>query len=235
MIKIFELHLGEKMENQNKKRVFSVQTRNNITLDMFMLISGLISIMSGIYFLFLPVGGFQGGRNLFYGIIIFFERHTWSDIHIWASVIIMALAALHIPLHWQWIVKMTKTGFRSLIGERKLIPNSRFNLFINILIGISGLICGLSGLYFLLIPEFYGLSAGTAVWIFTPVVWDLIHTWSGVVMTAAGILHFGIHWKWVVKVLGKYMKRVFSWNPVRRLEPKFRKSAVYQAVESNKN
>ena len=207
------------MSNSNKKPVFSLQTRNNIILDMFLLISGLIVILSGIYFLFLPIGGFQGGRNPFYNVIIFFERHTWDDIHTWSSVAIMALAALHIPLHWQWIVKMTKTGFRSMFGKSKLNKHSRFNLFINILIGISGFICGLSGLYFLFLPA-------TPTWIFTPLVWDLIHTWSGVVMTAVGILHFGIHWKWVVKVLGKYGKAFFAPKPTQRFEPVLRTSAV---------
>ena len=186
---------------------------------MFLLISGLIVILSGIYFLFLPIGGFQGGRNPFYNVIIFFERHTWDDIHTWSSVAIMALAALHIPLHWQWIVKMTKTGFRSLFGKRKLNKHSSFNLAINILIGISGLICGLSGLYFLFLPA-------TPTWIFTPLVWDLIHTWSGVVMTAVGILHFGIHWKWVVKVLGKYGKALIAPTPTQRLETVLRTSVV---------
>ena len=200
------------MSNSNKKPVFSIQTRNNIILDMFLLISGLIAILSGIYFLFLPIGGFQGGRNPFYDVIIFFTRHTWDDIHTWSSVVIMALAALHIPLHWQWIVKMTKTGFRSLFGKSRLNKHSGFNLVINILIGISGLICGLSGLYFLFLPA-------TPTWIFTPLVWDLIHTWSGVIMTAAGILHFGIHWKWVVKVLGKYGKALISPKPTQRFEP----------------
>jgi len=207
------------MSNSNKKPVFSIQTRNNIILDMFLLISGLIVILSGIYFLFLPIGGFQGGRNPFYNVIIFFERHTWDDIHTWSSVAIMALAALHIPLHWQWIVKMTKTGFRSLFGKSKLNKHSSFNLAINILIGISGLICGLSGLYFLFLPA-------TPTWIFTPLVWDLIHTWSGVVMTAVGILHFGIHWKWVVKVLGKYGKALIAPTPTQRLEPVLRTSVV---------
>jgi len=202
-----------------KKRIFSVQTRNNITLDMFLLISGLISVLSGIYFLFLPIGGYMGGRNPLYGINIFFERHTWDDIHTWSSVIIMALAALHIPIHWDWMVKMTKIGFRSLAGKSNLNKHSRFNLFINILIGISGLVCGLSGLYFLFLPL-------TPTWIFAPLVWDMIHTWSGVVMTAAGILHFAIHWKWVVKVLGKYGKAFFDRKPDQRLEPALRTSTV---------
>ena len=207
------------MAEKNTKRVFSKRTRNNIILDMALLVGGLISVLSGIYFLFLPIGGYQGGRNALYGIIIFFERHTWGDVHTWSSVAIIALAALHVPLHWQWIVKMTRTGFRTLFGKSKLNNNSQFNLFINVLIGFSGLICGLSGLYFLFLPA-------TPTWIFTPLVWDLIHTWSGVVMTAVGILHFGIHWNWVVKVLGKYGKALLAPNPARRAKPVLRTSAV---------
>ena len=207
------------MAEKNTKRVFSKRTRNNIILDMALLVGGLISVLSGIYFLFLPIGGYQGGRNALYGIIIFFERHTWGDVHTWSSVAIIALAALHVPLHWQWIVKMTRTGFRNMFGKSKLNNNSQFNLFINILTGLSGLVCGLSGLYFLFLPV-------TPTWIFTPLVWDLIHTWSGVVMTAVGILHFGIHWKWVVKVLGKYGKALISPKPTQRFEPSLRTSAV---------
>jgi hypothetical protein len=183
--------------NNNSTPVFSDQTRNNILLDMSLIISGLISALSGIYFLLLPVGGFQGGRNLYYGVIIFFERHAWGDIHTWSSVVIMALVALHIPLHWSRIVKMTQSGFRSMLGKNKINKHSKFNLGINILIGLSGLICGLSGLYFLLLPDAQGL-------IFSGFVWDMIHTWSGVVLISTAILHFGIHWLWVVKVLKKY-------------------------------
>lgn len=191
----------------NKPKVFSPQTRNNFLLDMPMLAAGLISVLTGIYFLFLPVGGFQGGRNPFYGVVIFFERHTWGDIHTWSSVIIMALAALHIPLHWSWITKMTRSGLRAITGKNKLNKGSKFNLFINVLIGLSGLICGLSGLYFLFEP--FLVLPGWDGWIFTQLAWDLIHTWSGVVVTAAAILHFAIHWRWVTKVLSKY------WNAFR--------------------
>jgi hypothetical protein len=190
------------MTKFNKQKVFSAQTRNNILLDMPMLVSGLIAVLSGIYFLFLPIGGYQGGRNPLYGIVIFFERHTWSDIHIWSSVIIMALAALHIPIHWSWITKMTRSGLRMVVGKSKLNKFSQFNLFINVLVGLSGLICGVSGLYFLFEPVLVPL--GSSGWLFTRFVWDMIHTWSGVAVTAAAILHFAIHWRWVVKVLSKY-------------------------------
>jgi len=188
-----------------KKRVVSVQTRNNLVLDSLLFISGLITALSGIYFLFLPIGGYQGGRNPLYGIMIFFERHTWSEIHIWASVVIVALAALHIPLHWDWIVKMSKSGFRSIFGRSRLNKYSKFNLGINVLIGISGLLCGLSGLYFLLIP---GASHSSIIpdpmWLFSITTWDLIHTWSGIAAVVTATLHFYIHWKWAYKVIRKY-------------------------------
>lgn len=190
--------------NTNKKQVFSTKTRNNFLLDMPMLVSGLIAVLSGVYFLFLPIGGYQGGRNPLYGIVIFFERHTWSDIHIWSSVIIMALAALHIPVHWDWITKMTRSGVRSIFGKNKLNKFSQFNLYINVLVGLSGLICGVSGLYFLF--ESFLVPVGSSGWLFTRFVWDMIHTWSGVVVTAAAILHFAIHWRWVTKVISKYWK-----------------------------
>ena len=203
-------------------RVFSTQTRNNILLDMPMLISGLVSVLTGIYFLFLPVGGFQGGRNPFYGLVIFFERHTWSDIHTWSSVIIMALAALHIPIHWDWITKMTRSGLRSLVGKSRLNKYSKFNLFINVMIGLSGLVCGFSGLYFLFEPVL--VPAGGAGWIFTRFVWDMIHTWSGVGVTAAAILHFAIHWRWVTKVSRKY------WNAFLRQIYKSRKPGLSEVA-----
>lgn len=190
-----------------KNSPFSPKTRNNFLLDVPMLVSGLAAVLSGIYFLFLPTGGYQGGRNPFYGIVIFFERHTWSDIHTWSSVIIIALAALHIPLHWSWITKMTQKGLKGFIGKSKLNKFSQFNLFINVMIGLSGLICGLSGLYFLF--ESMLVPIGEGGWIFSRLVWDLIHTWSGVVAIASAILHLAIHWLWITKVFGKYWT-VFS-------------------------
>jgi len=84
----------------------------------------------------------------------------------------------------------------------------------------------LSGLYFLLIPDFAGIAFNSSVRIFTPVAWDLIHTWSGAVMTAAAILHFGIHWNWVLKVLRKYVRNIQNWKPVHKLEPSFLTSAA---------
>jgi cytochrome b subunit of formate dehydrogenase len=64
--------------------------------------------------------------------------------------------------------------------------------------GLSFLLAALSGVYFLFFPG--GHAATDPLIVFTRTTWDLIHTWSGVVLIAAAILHFAIHWNWIAKV-----------------------------------
>ena len=59
----------------NTNRI-STQTRNNWLIDAGLALSAVTAMISGIYFLYLPVGGYQGGRNPMYGVHILFERHT---------------------------------------------------------------------------------------------------------------------------------------------------------------
>ena len=63
----------------------SKQTRNNWWVDLFLFTSGIVSALSGIYFLFLPTGGYKGGANPFYNIRILFLRATWEDMHAWGG------------------------------------------------------------------------------------------------------------------------------------------------------
>ncbi|MBU0510359.1 MAG: DUF4405 domain-containing protein [Chloroflexi bacterium] len=189
------------------RRIVSAQTRNNFFIDSFLFTGGVITALSGVYFLFLPAAGYQGGRNPMYGIVILFTRHTWGDIHIWAGVAIIALAAIHIPLHWKWIVSMTGRAVKVALGKGKMNNSGKFNLGVNMLIGLSALISGLSGLYFLLIPGASHASVLTdPMWLFSRTTWDLIHTWSGIIVIAAATLHSYIHWKWAFKVTRKYWR-----------------------------
>jgi hypothetical protein len=55
-----------------KTRTVSNQTRNNWLIDVTLLLGAIVATVTGIYFLFLPVGGYQGGRNLMYGVKILF-------------------------------------------------------------------------------------------------------------------------------------------------------------------
>ena len=82
----------------NKRVKISMQTRMNWLIDAAVLIGGVLAALTGIYFLYLPSGGYQGGRNLMYGVTIFFERHTWSDLHVWGGILMIAAILIHFAI-----------------------------------------------------------------------------------------------------------------------------------------
>jgi hypothetical protein len=191
-----------------KSSSISPQTRNNWLIDAMLFSSAVIVLLTSIYFLFLPVSGYRGGRNLAYGLVILFDRHTWEDLHTWGGIAMILIVAVHLPLHWSWVVSMARRTFKELLNRCGLSQENaclskagRFNLWINTTIALSGLVAAISGLYFFFVPHDSGLSR--QVILFNSTTWDVIHTWAGVILVNAAILHFAIHWKWVTKVSGK--------------------------------
>jgi cytochrome b subunit of formate dehydrogenase len=187
----------------------SMQTRKNWLIDVAVFLGGIVAALSGIYFLFIPSGGYQGGRNLMYGVTILFERHTWSDLHTWAGILMIAAVVVHLAIHWQWVKRMagrTVEGFKP--GGNMLSKGAKINVAIDSLIAISFLLCAVSGLYFLFAAD-GGFEGGRNLswdpgFLFSRTTWDLIHTWSGVVMIIAAVIHFAIHWRWVKNVTSRF-------------------------------
>ena len=206
----------------DKKPLVSSQTHRNWWIDLTLLLSGLVVLFSSIYFLFWGAGGYQGGRNPYYGAVILFSRETWEWLHTWLGIAMIAAAAIHIPLHWNWIVAMTKRSFNIFLGRcERMNAGGQFNLLVNLAIGLSGLLAAISGIYFFFAAP--GSAKDPTIFIFTRVTWDLIHTWSGVVMIAAGILHFAIHWRWAVNVTRKIFKMGL---PDSSRQPKFSTTVI---------
>ena len=56
-MKIMQLNL--KGYWMNRRHVVSTQTRNNWFIDAAVLVGGLLAAFSGVYFFFLPVGGYR--------------------------------------------------------------------------------------------------------------------------------------------------------------------------------
>ena len=87
----------------------------NYILVLLLALGALVEVVSGfVLWLALPHGG-GGGRWAaaspeFWSI----SRATWVDMHDWAAVALMAAAALHIFMHWKWIVRMTAQVMRAL-------------------------------------------------------------------------------------------------------------------------
>lgn len=187
----------------------SKQTQKNWWIDATLFLGAVISALSGIYFLFLPTGGYQGGRNPYYGIVILFEREGWEDIHTWGGIAMIGAAVIHLVIHWSWVVNMTRRFWKEIVHPTaKLNARSKWNYILNSTVAISFLLTAITGIYFLFVPG--GNWYADPLFLFTRTTWDMIHTWAAVVLTGAAVLHFAIHWNWVTKVTRKMVDRLSS-------------------------
>jgi hypothetical protein len=187
----------------------SRKTRLNWILDAAVFLGAVVAGLSGLYFLYFPSGGFQGGRNPVYGMSLFFERHTWSDLHVWGGVVMMLAVAIHLAYHWYWVrsmaIKLLKTVKE---GGSGLSRGGKINLLVNLFIALSFLVVSVSGIYFLFLAAGGYQGGANLSWdptfLFTRTTWDLIHTWSGVALILAAMLHFVIHWRWIRNVTARF-------------------------------
>jgi hypothetical protein len=193
------------------KNSLSVQTRKNWLINASVFLGGIIAGLSGIYFLFVTSGGYQGGRNALYGLQVLFNRDTWDDLHTWGGVIMIGAVVVHIAIHWDWVVLMTKRILNTLRSKgAHMSQGAKVNLVIDAVIAISFLLTAISGVYFLFAPTggFQGgLNTGwDPGFLFDRTTWDLIHTWAGVVLIATAALHFVIHWRWIKNVTVRFFQ-----------------------------
>lgn len=175
------------------------QTRRMWYINLPLFLGGVTAALSGIYFLFLPVGGYQGGRNPWYGVTILFSRGTWDDLHTWSGVVMIAAAVVHLVVHRGWIARMARRVVSELRGGCGCLNRQgRINLAANAALGLTFLLAAVSGLVLLFTP--HGRQTVAPVLLWSRGTWDDIHTWSAVMMIAAAVAHFYIHWGWVRKV-----------------------------------
>jgi hypothetical protein len=187
------------------------KTLKNYFTDVLLFISAISASLSGVYFLYFVSNGYQGGRNPLHDVVFLFTRQTWDLIHTWTGVAMIAIVAVHLPLHWKWVESMTKRMVTSLVNPNinpRMNNKARFNIALDGLIAVSFLLTAATGIYFLIYPV--NVHAANLIILFSRTTWDLIHTWSGIIMVIAAILHFAIHWMWVVKVTKKLTAQIFK-------------------------
>jgi len=188
-----------------RKSNLTPKLRQNWWIDAILGMSAVIAILSSLYFLAYPVGGYQGGRNPYYNIRVIFDRHSWDMLHTWSGVLMVVAALLHIIIHWVWITGTANRTWQVIIGKRKQFSTRlTYNILLDAIIGISFVICAVSGIFFMFYP-YGGQNAQT--FLLSRYAWDMLHTWSGVVMIIGAILHFALHWKWVVNITGKFFRK----------------------------
>ena len=96
------------------------KSRVNYMLDVVIGLSFLLAGLTGIAFLFMGSGGYQGGRNPgFETVWLGIEREVWSDLHTLGSLVMMAGVGMHLVLHLKWIVCVTKQMLPKLPSLRR--------------------------------------------------------------------------------------------------------------------
>jgi len=87
----------------------------NYLIDAVIGLAFALSGATGLAFLLMGSGGYQGGRNPGYAsALLGLSRQTWSDLHTWASVVMIVGVVVHFAFHWKWIVCVTKKMLPSL-------------------------------------------------------------------------------------------------------------------------
>jgi hypothetical protein len=203
-------HGGSLMKQNNNhgaKRALSNKTNINWQIDSMLFLSAIAIVASSLYFLFFP-GGYEGGRNPAYQAVVLFDRTGWDMIHTWSGVLMILIATIHFLLHWRWFLMMGKRLYLQLFNEgKKLGGMAWLNLIADATIFTGFILAAVSGIYFLYNPTG---RAADPMFLFSRTTWDVIHQWSGVAMILAAIVHFIIHWRWIVNVT----RRLFSKNSI---------------------
>ena len=76
------------------------------------------------------------------------------------------------------------------------------NYYVDLTIGLAFLVCTVSELVFLIPLSWINYSPGTMPVILglDYLLWDSLHTWSGIALVLGVFLHLVIHLKWIFKM-----------------------------------
>lgn len=86
------------------------------------------------------------------------------------------------------------------------------NWWIDAVLAFSAITAVISSLYFLAFP-INGFQGGRNPYYNTVLIlsrqgWDFLHTWTGIAMILAALIHIFIHWEWIVKTARRSLKVV---------------------------
>lgn len=123
------------------------------------------------------------------------EHFTGLPLHEVLGLIFGAAFIIHIILHLDWIVSITRGFFKQIIHE------SRFNYVLNLALLIDMLVATVSGV---LISRTLGLSISDV-----DHSWEQIHKLSAEFSLILVALHVAMHWKWIANNGSKYL---FGWT-----------------------
>jgi hypothetical protein len=183
------------------------------TTTSLLSLTGLMAALTGIFLLFVPSGGFQGGRNPSYGATLLFTRGTWVDIHVWSGVAMLILAVIHLALHHKWLGEMMRRSKAVLLGRRRLRQTRVWTRDLAVwAVVVTFLVVITSSVYFLFSPghAHAGGGSGSTSFLFSRSTWDLLHTWGAIGFIAAAAVHLAMSWKRLARLAPAVLRPVVA-------------------------
>lgn len=102
------------------------------------------------------------------------------------------------------------------------MKKSWINYWVDMVIGVAFILCGVTGLMRMFPDATVGLSAAGKPVILgiSTSVWQVVHDWSGFVMTAGVGVHLALHFKWMVSMTRKALRGEDKTTAKRRATPR---------------
>jgi hypothetical protein len=122
-------------------------------------------------------------------------RFSGVAIHEWLSIGLGGVILLHLLLHWQWLVRVTRRFF----GATPLY--ARVNYLLNLSLFICMTVVTLSGLMISIVAlPLVGILP------YDDGRWHSLHIQSANVAVVLVGLHLALHWQWVSDALRRYVR-----------------------------
>lgn len=138
--------------------------------------------------------------GIFIGFLVADAPHfTGMAVHEWLGMAFGAAIIVHLLLHWQWIVAITRRFFSDIPRQVRL------NYLLNLLLFIDVTLIIYSGLMIsrVALPSL-GLSLGEGG------AWRGIHDLTANLSLVLVGLHVALHWQWIVKAIKRYIVQPLS-------------------------
>lgn len=118
------------------------------------------------------------------------EGFTGLLMHEALGLFFGTVLVLHIILHWDWVVSITRTFLRKLLHE------SRFNYVLNLAVFVDLVVVTVSGV---LISRTLGLNFSVSR------DWQKIHIVAAELSLMLIGVHVAMHWKWIITNANTYI------------------------------
>ena len=129
-------------------------------------------------------------------LVAYYPSRTGLAVHEWLSLAITAPLLVHLVLNWDWVVKIVARF------AYKLRSVSRLNFVVDVLLFVAAVSVVLSGLVVSRsIARAFGIATNPSV------IWYAVHSVSAEATLVLMLVHLGLHWRWIARVVGQVSAR----------------------------